>query len=452
MTTVPETTSATTGADGTYEIAGVEAGTYAVTFVADGYVAATVADVTVTAGEAATADAALDVALGQVVVTVKNECVDAVLEGATVAVQDGAEILTNADGKATLDLAPGEYTLTVDAAGFIPAVATIDVAAGGPSEETLGIVCQRYAVAEAARNVLADVTAEQDPWSVFIGALDLFDNLNDGDDANDPLVVSVRAPDAYAIGHVPGAINIPWKTVAEPASIELLGTPGDGWLAAYCYTGHTGGIATAVLNLLGYRTQNLLHGMMSWTKDEAVRVAAPWTADEEHDFPVETVENVADGDYDPPVLDFDGVATEWDVIRAAASAYLNKDGMKPTITAQALFDNLNDGDDSDDPFILSVRSPADYAVGHVPGAVNIPWTKVALEENLRKLPTDRQIVVYCYTGHSGAIVTSMLGVLGYDTADLKFGIMSWTTDAAVRVKTPFSEDTTAHDFATEAGQ
>ena len=106
----------------------------------------------------------------------------------------------------------------------------------------------------------------------------------------------------------------------------------------------------------------------------------------------------------------------------------------PTIAADALFDNLNDGDDSNDPFILSVRSPEHYALGHVAGAYNIPWKEVANTDHLAMLPTDQQIVAYCYTGHTGQVAATTLGLLGYDVTNLKFGMMGWTDDDEVLVE------------------
>ena len=41
--------------------------------------------------------------------------------------------------------------------------------------------------------------------------------------------------------------------------------------------------------------------------------------------------------------------------------------------------------------------------------------------------------------------TNLTNALGYDAVNLKFGIMSWTTDPDVRATVPFSEATDAHD-------
>ena len=47
-----------------------------------------------------------------------------------------------------------------------------------------------------------------------------------------------------------------------------------------------------------------------------------------------------------------------------------------------------DGDDGNDPVILSIRSAVQYAKGHIPSAINIPLKKIAKVENLKKLNPD----------------------------------------------------------------
>lgn len=192
---------------------------------------------------------------------------------------------------------------------------------------------------------------------------------------------------------------------------------------------------------MGYHATNLKFGMVGWTKDAAVRVAKPFSeATDAHDYPVELVSN-AGGTYALAATDNTSSEEVAEILRAAAESYVADLDKPATISAQALFDNLNDGDTTNDPVIVSVRSEAHYALGHIEGAINIPWRQIAKIENLTKLPTDRQIVVYCYTGHTGAVATATLNMLGYSAVNLKFGMGSWTSDSSVRVAAPFSEDT-----------
>ena len=62
---------------------------------------------------------------------------------------------------------------------------------------------------------------------------------------------------------------------------------------------------------------------------------------------------------------------------------------------------------------LDVRSPALYAKGHVPGAINLPHGKI-IEGTLRHFPADTVFVTYCAGPHCngaqrGAIRLARLG-------------------------------------------
>jgi rhodanese-related sulfurtransferase len=48
--------------------------------------------------------------------------------------------------------------------------------------------------------------------------------------------------------------------------------------------------------------------------------------------------------------------------------------------------------------LLDVRSPALYAAGHLPGALNLPQGKI-VEAKLREYPMDTLFVVYCAGPH-----------------------------------------------------
>jgi len=274
-----------------------------------------------------------------------------------------------------------------------------------------------------------------------IKAEDVFAAMND---THPPYVLSVRSAEHYEIGHVPGAVNIPWREIAQVGATDEI--PSDQQVVVYCYTGHTGAVATCYLAAQGFDAVNMKFGMGSWTRDEDVRAAAAFDdAVDSHDYAVETTDNPGSSTHALPVLDVTTSTDPTEIIRAAGDAYLSGD-TSPVIKADALFELLNDGDDTNDPFIVSVRGSDHYALGHIPGAINIPWKTIADLDNLKKLPTDQPIVVYCYTGHTGGLAATALNLLGYDAQNLKFGIMSWTQDETVRVMNPFTDETDSHDY------
>lgn len=62
--------------------------------------------------------------------------------------------------------------------------------------------------------------------------------------------------------------------------------------------------------------------------------------------------------------------------------------------------------------LIDVREVGEYEEGHLEGAVNIPLRTIA--QNLDQIPTDRQVFVYCKSGHRAGIATSALRMMGYD--------------------------------------
>jgi len=138
-----------------------------------------------------------------------------------------------------------------------------------------------------------------------------------------------------------------------------------------------------------------------------------------------------------PVTPAETAVVEIDVVRDAVAAYLAN---RPAdISAADLHMMIAEGDA---PLIVSLRSAADYAKGHIPGAINIPFSELAT------LPMDGEVVVYCYTGQSGSFATAVLGVLGYDVHNLHHGMAAWSTDPEVYV-TRFNPATDQGDYAVE---
>jgi rhodanese-related sulfurtransferase len=135
-----------------------------------------------------------------------------------------------------------------------------------------------------------------------------------------------------------------------------------------------------------------------------------------------------------------------DDIQGAADTYFGA-GTK-NIAVSALYDNLRDGDTSNDPFLLDLRAAEDYALGHIPGAVNIGAKVLFTAENLAKLPDNKPIVVYCYTGQTSSQAVSVLNMLGYDATNLKFGMPAWAMIDGVSTP-PFNAAVDSFGYAFE---
>lgn len=63
--------------------------------------------------------------------------------------------------------------------------------------------------------------------------------------------------------------------------------------------------------------------------------------------------------------------------------------------------------------VLDVRTPEEFAAGHVPGAVNIPHTELAARIAELSGARDKDIVVYCRTGKRSGEALGILGKAGF---------------------------------------
>jgi len=66
----------------------------------------------------------------------------------------------------------------------------------------------------------------------------------------------------------------------------------------------------------------------------------------------------------------------------------------------------------DGAFLLDVRTPEEFAKGHIEGAVNIPVQ--ALAQRMGELPPkERPVVLYCRSGNRSGTAVRMLRKAGY---------------------------------------
>jgi phage shock protein E len=89
---------------------------------------------------------------------------------------------------------------------------------------------------------------------------------------------------------------------------------------------------------------------------------------------------------------------------------------------------------ADHLFVLDVRTPAEYAEGHVPGAVNVPHDQLA--SRLAEVPRDKDVVLYCRSGRRTALAADVLASHGYTRLSHLEGDMQAWVDRGRRVEKP----------------
>lgn len=215
-----------------------------------------------------------------------------------------------------------------------------------------------------------------------------------------PFTIDIRTAEDYALGHVAGSVNAPWGT--PTLSENLANIPMDQPVYIYCYTGQTAGQTVALMRIAGYEAYSVQYGFkLGISKAEG---ADAYISTEAASFDPSVGTEIAP--------EFVSMIADYFSDLATATHANNK------ITSEELNALIKAEDDS--IFVLSVRKAEDYAKGHIPTAVNIPYA-AGMQGSFADLPKDKTIVVYCYSGQTAGVVTAGLRMLGYDAVSLHSG-------------------------------
>lgn len=238
-------------------------------------------------------------------------------------------------------------------------------------------------------------------------------------------IIDLRAAADFATGHIANAHNVALADlVTHIEGVDL--TPYTK-VAIVCYTGQTAGYAASLLRLLGYdKVFSMKWGMCAWNEF----FAAKWNTAVANgnayasQFTATATDKGAAGEM--PELNT-GKTTGQEILEARVDALLTEGFTPATVSGQTLFGALSN-------YYIVNYWPADqYAdPGHVPGAMQYtPKESIKLATDLKTLPADKTIAVYCYTGQTSAFLTAYLRLLGYNAQSVLFGTNGMIYDIMV---------------------
>jgi rhodanese-related sulfurtransferase len=221
-------------------------------------------------------------------------------------------------------------------------------------------------------------------------------------DLSSKYILDIRSAEAFASGHIDGAHNIAFSNILTEAANAT--KP----IVVVCFTGQTACYATSLLRLYGYEdAQALKWGMSGWNPD-----FDSWTANckDLTNSTNWTSSAASAGDFDAPSWSSnstDGATILKERVEAVVAA-----GFKTAKNTDVL---ANPGN----YYINNYFSDAHYTgFGHVNGAVRV---NPLLIDDCSNLDPNKQVVTYCYTGQTSAVITAYLNVLGFDAYSLTFG-------------------------------
>lgn len=250
----------------------------------------------------------------------------------------------------------------------------------------------------------------------FMRAEDVYAKIVQGGDSS-YLLVSVQSSEEYAKGHVPGAVNIPLVQITTTEALAQF--PRNKKIVFTCDDGHRSMAAALFLGQLGYETYAMSMGLSYWNSVES-GIAAPFPGSA--GYPVST--NAAPQPPGAPLPVIAGTATTGReaIIERTRAVLAGRRSL--FIDREEVYIKAVKGGDPG-YLLVSLQRPADYAKGHVPGAINIPFSDIAKAETLRQLPRDKKIVLICYVGHWAGSAALFLNQLGYEAYDMRFGTLGW---------------------------
>jgi rhodanese-related sulfurtransferase len=100
-------------------------------------------------------------------------------------------------------------------------------------------------------------------------------------------------------------------------------------------------------------------------------------------------------------------------------------GRVPEIAPGALVERLKHGPW---PQVVDVRTPGEFASGHLRGAVNVPVTVLSSRLASMELDPARPVVAICLTAHRSVPAVRLLRQRGFDAVQLAGGMMAWRAE------------------------
>ncbi len=227
------------------------------------------------------------------------------------------------------------------------------------------------------------------------------------------LLIDIRYHEDYVAGHIEGAINIDRENLIsflksfnrfQYEKIIIIDNTGQG--ASY---------VVSILRAIGYgNAYALKFGMSIWNP----KFKSIWTeniGDKYKEYLIKA-ETSKGKPTQYPVINTKG-NTLSEILEIRAQQEINHNY---SVTIESLIENISNY------YIVNYWPKAVYDEVHLKGAICYePKTSMKSSADLNTLPTNKKILIYCYTGQSSSAVAAYLRILGYDAYSLRYGFNSF---------------------------
>ena len=96
------------------------------------------------------------------------------------------------------------------------------------------------------------------------------------------------------------------------------------------------------------------------------------------------------------------------------------------VTFEEAFALMEDNRGNQDFIIIDVRTPEEYAGGHIERAINLDYYSETFADELNQLDKEKTYLIYCRTDHRSGLALDMMAELGFwEVYNLLGGIEQW---------------------------
>ncbi|MFC6952642.1 sulfurtransferase [Halorubellus litoreus] len=288
-----------------------------------------------------------------------------------------------------------------------------------------------------------DIARERDPATVADGGVDDAgadrripwtvdaDWLAAHADDADVTVVDVRDAWEYdGIGHVPGAVNVPFDSFRSDGDADAGMLPGaDAWARVMRDAGVArDDVLVAYDDTHGvFAARFLVTALMYGHRDVALLDGDYAAYNQRHETTTDAP-SVDASDYAATVPD-DRPLIDADAVQALLDAARNANGSGDADAS---------ADGTDGVVFVDTRDDHEYEDGHLPGAVNLDWKALVDDETRGLLPEpalrdvlesngitpEKRVVLYCNTARRISHTYVVLRALGYEDVDFFEGSLT----------------------------
>jgi rhodanese-related sulfurtransferase len=260
---------------------------------------------------------------------------------------------------------------------------------------------------------------------------------------NDWLLIDIRNYKDYEEGHIRGAYNVHKYRLIDYLT-EVRNADAYEKVVLIDYAGQLSSYVTSILRFAGFdNVYTMYYGMSTWNSKFSEPLKKGYQKGFS-DYIIETVPKKEDtknhgGEIhheDHKSIDelikhvpqlSDSLPSE--VIELRARKLLKVEPKNYLVNAETFFNEYKQHPNKYLP-VFYMDNKKKFEESHIKGAELFRSRKdLSLDTKLAKLPTDKDIVLYCKTGHTSASAAAYLNMLGYKSYSLNFGYNSYNGDS-----------------------